>query len=104
MYSCHCSLDAEYFLGPAQCRDKWITFLETPSNELKDHSEEISTYLDQMQKSYTKDILTACATVVEASNVWKASAVLREWFQTVWLPLAKVMILLFDFFFQLTLS
>ncbi|XP_066927395.1 uncharacterized protein [Clytia hemisphaerica] len=81
--------DAEYFLGPAQCRDKWISFLETPSNELKDHSEEILTYLDQMQKSYTKDILTACATVVEASEVWKESAVLREWFQTVWLPLAK---------------
>lgn len=59
-------------------------------HELNNHTDELLGYLSEMQRSYTKDILTSSATNIEASDVWKGSTVLREWFQTYWLPLAKV--------------
>ena len=83
-------LDVGYFLNPADCRQKWKSFLETPSHELKADITELMGHLEGMQNSYTKDSLTASATAIEASNAWKRSTVLQEWFQTVWLPLAKV--------------
>lgn len=43
-----------------------------------------------MLQSSNKDILTTAATTMELSSVWNASPQLREWFQTIWLPVAKV--------------
>jgi hypothetical protein len=61
-----------------------------PSNELSQHSEEVIGHLDSMLQSSNKDILTTAATTMELSSVWNASPQLREWFQTIWLPVAKV--------------
>ena len=82
--------EAEIFFNPQSCRRSWQEFLDTPINEMSEHSEEVIYHLNNMLQSSTKDILTTAATTMELSNLWNNSPQLREWFQTVWLPMAKV--------------
>ncbi|XP_057307938.1 uncharacterized protein LOC130645843 isoform X2 [Hydractinia symbiolongicarpus] len=80
---------ASYFLNPQSCEDKWMNFLNTPSNELADQAEEVMAFLRNMAYSTTEDSLTIAAALFEGSSAWNNSSKLRTWFQTTWLHMAK---------------
>ena len=84
------NVDAEYYICKTSCYNSWKNFLSTPSNELRQHSDEILQYLNKMRKATTKDELTNAASALELSTVWQESDILRTWFQTEWLPIAEV--------------
>lgn len=81
--------DSNYFLNPTSCENKWLEFVQTPSNNVREHAEEILTYLKNMQYSLTEDSLSIAAALLEGSEVWQKGEKLRTWFQTSWLHLAK---------------
>ena len=88
------NLDASYFLHPQSCEKRWLQFVQTPSNDVVEYSEEIMTFLKNMMFSFTEDTLTVAASVLESSTVWQNSLNLRDWFQSSWLLNAKVNALL----------
>ena len=82
-----------------------MEFINTPSNDVQEFSEDIITFLKNMMSSYTEDSLTVAASALEASSVWKNSINLRTWFQDNWLHSAKVyllrLLICFKFFLML---
>ena len=66
--------------------------MKTPSNDLEQHTDELIKHLKNMQYSLTEESLSVAALVFEQSRVWQNSEKFRTWFQTKWLPIAKVII------------
>ena len=67
-----------------------MDFILSPSNDLNENSQELLTFLKNMQYALTEDALNVAATFLEASEIWQSSEKLRTWFLTSWLPVAKV--------------
>lgn len=83
-------LDKPCFLNIHSCEKQWLQFLNTPSNELTEHKDEIMGFLRNMADAYSEDSLAVTASALEESNIWHNSVKLRTWFQAEWLPIAKV--------------
>ena len=83
-------LDTEYYFNSTSCFEVWRLYLSEPGNDLVSHREEILNYLDSMRMSTSKDELTNAASALEQSQIWQESELLRNWFQTEWLPIAEV--------------
>lgn len=82
--------DSNYFLNPTSCESKWQDVTSSPTNDLVEHSEEVLSYLKNMQYALTEDALNIAAAYLEASEIWQNSEKLRTWFLTSWLPVAKM--------------
>ena len=89
-------LETTYFLNPQSCKREWLEFLNTPSNDLRDYSKELSECLESMQYALTEQSLTIFATLLESKEVWKRNDNLRNWFQDIWLHSANVSTFVFD--------
>ena len=70
----------------------WSDWLSLEVNEVYEHKEEITAYLQAIANSYSEDTLNTAARELEESDVWKMSDKLRNWFQINWLSQAKVTI------------
>lgn len=84
------SIDSECFLNIKSCERLWVEFISTSSNGVQQHCQEIINYLKNMAYSYSEEFLSQSASHLEESDVWQKSEKLREWFQSDWLPIAKV--------------
>ena len=84
------NVEAVQYLNPHSCETMWLKFVETASNDVEEYSEEVMKMLRNMMYSFSEDSLSRSASLLESSQVWKDCHKLRCWFQSKWLPNAKV--------------